>query len=297
MTPHAQSRAGDCEEGRGLAPTVARALAAALGLLGASCTVSFQQGGPGTGDGGVDPLCGNGVLDPGELCDDGNNADGDDCRHDCRQDFTRCGDGLPDPGETCDDGNRVPGDGCDERCQAEYCDETVCPSGCCTEAGECLEGFENGQCGTGGQACLDCNLEGEVCEAQACQNLGSCTPGDTRACDNCGQRTCDSSGQWGACVSAGECSPGVLESGGACGTCGTFQRTCGLDCAWGAYQCVGEGVCAAGLTEQGGPCGACGTEQRTCGQDCQWPAWSCVGQGACNPGAVQQGSACGLCGH
>src|ERR1051325_11179479 len=28
-------------------------------------------------------LCGNGRLDPGEACDDGNNLDGDGCEHDC----------------------------------------------------------------------------------------------------------------------------------------------------------------------------------------------------------------------
>ena len=30
-----------------------------------------------------------------------------------------CGNGTVDPGETCDDGNQLPGDGCDARCVAE----------------------------------------------------------------------------------------------------------------------------------------------------------------------------------
>lgn len=30
-----------------------------------------------------------------------------------------CGNGVPDPGEGCDDGNRTPGDGCDANCQLE----------------------------------------------------------------------------------------------------------------------------------------------------------------------------------
>jgi len=30
-----------------------------------------------------------------------------------------CGDGMLDPGEACDDGNQLPGDGCDEDCQIE----------------------------------------------------------------------------------------------------------------------------------------------------------------------------------
>jgi len=30
-----------------------------------------------------------------------------------------CGDGILDPGEECDDGNNVNGDGCDENCRIE----------------------------------------------------------------------------------------------------------------------------------------------------------------------------------
>lgn len=46
------------------------------------------DGGDG-GDGGgggqkVEPRCGDGKLDPGEECDDGNDFDNDGCRHDCR---------------------------------------------------------------------------------------------------------------------------------------------------------------------------------------------------------------------
>jgi cysteine-rich repeat protein len=33
-------------------------------------------------------LCGNGVLDPGETCDDGNRFDGDNCPSNCRGSFT-----------------------------------------------------------------------------------------------------------------------------------------------------------------------------------------------------------------
>jgi cysteine-rich repeat protein len=56
------------------------------------------------------PPCGNGVLDPGEECDDGNVIDGDGCSSQCQLE-PRCGDGTLDPGEECDDGNTVSGDG------------------------------------------------------------------------------------------------------------------------------------------------------------------------------------------
>lgn len=48
-----------------------------------SSSSSSQTGGPET-DAGADPLCGNGVEDPGEECDDGNLADGDACDMRCR---------------------------------------------------------------------------------------------------------------------------------------------------------------------------------------------------------------------
>jgi cysteine-rich repeat protein len=62
--------------------------------------------------------CGDGVLDPGEECDDGNNEDGDGCSADCEVEGY-CGDGILDPGEECDDGNNEDGDGCSATCELE----------------------------------------------------------------------------------------------------------------------------------------------------------------------------------
>jgi len=68
----------------------------------------------------VQPGCGDGVLDPGEECDDGaSNSDtaADACRADCS--LPRCGDGVVDSGEACDDGNLLAADGCAPDCVAE----------------------------------------------------------------------------------------------------------------------------------------------------------------------------------
>jgi cysteine-rich repeat protein len=90
------------------------------------------------------PRCGDGILDPGESCDDNNNRDGDGCSAMCRFE-ARCGDGRRDPGEVCDDGNNASNDGCrsdclsDERCGnmivdtavGEVCDGTPgCAANC-----------------------------------------------------------------------------------------------------------------------------------------------------------------------
>ena len=63
--------------------------------------------------------CGNGVVDPGEQCDDGNLVAGDGCSASCR--LEACGNGILDPGEQCDDGNLVSGDGCSAGCRLEAC--------------------------------------------------------------------------------------------------------------------------------------------------------------------------------
>lgn len=65
--------------------------------------------------------CGDGVLEKGEVCDDGNILDGDGCSADCKSEEV-CGNGIIDweTGERCDDGNRVSGDGCSADCKLEY---------------------------------------------------------------------------------------------------------------------------------------------------------------------------------
>ncbi len=66
------------------------------------------------------PVCGNGVLESGEGCDDGNTVPGDGCDESCQLEPGFCGDGiLAVEFEECDDGNNVSGDGCDANCMLE----------------------------------------------------------------------------------------------------------------------------------------------------------------------------------
>ena len=78
----------------------------------------------------VDPGCGNHIIDPGELCDDGNHIDGDGCSATCLS-REQCGDGALDLelGEECDDGNLESHDGCDSRCLVETATWTVADLG------------------------------------------------------------------------------------------------------------------------------------------------------------------------
>lgn len=68
------------------------------------------------------PSCGDGVVDSGELCDDGTPSPCDGCDDTCRPVAGLvCGDGVLVPGcsEQCDDGNAVAGDGCAPTCTLE----------------------------------------------------------------------------------------------------------------------------------------------------------------------------------
>ena len=75
---------------------------------------------------GLNALCGDGVTQGTETCDDGNTTSGDGCATNCRleQGFTctgtpsvctfACGNGAITGTEKCDDGNVVPADGCSD---------------------------------------------------------------------------------------------------------------------------------------------------------------------------------------
>ncbi|MBU1242794.1 hypothetical protein KJ612_06310 [Myxococcota bacterium] len=90
-------------------------------------------------------LCGNGDVDEGEGCDDGNTvtegcAVGETtctvCDATCQWrdiDLTACGDGETTGTEECDDGGTAPADGCSASCLVEAdwsCDATQTPSVC-----------------------------------------------------------------------------------------------------------------------------------------------------------------------
>jgi hypothetical protein len=77
------------------------------------------------------PVCGNGVVEPGETCDPPGSIAGQNGNR-CRADCTVCGDGIVQPPESCDDGNSaqcdpvhpqkpVQGDSCNNQCAGLIC--------------------------------------------------------------------------------------------------------------------------------------------------------------------------------
>ena len=72
-------------------------------------------------------VCGDGVREGAEACDDHNTVDGDGCASTCTLEpdcssgtcMSKCGDGVKLPPEACDDGNTADGDGCAHDCTIE----------------------------------------------------------------------------------------------------------------------------------------------------------------------------------
>lgn len=90
-------------------------------------------------DGETEHFCGDGILDPGEECDHGDeNHDNAQCTSSCK--LASCGDGFKQPGEECDlgDENLNTGD-CTEACTNPSCGDGF------TQPGEqCDNGPDNG---------------------------------------------------------------------------------------------------------------------------------------------------------
>jgi cysteine-rich repeat protein len=90
-------------------------------------------GGHGSGaDAGIPSTCGNGKVDTGETCDDGNRTDdGNGCSASCQKNAV-CGDGIVQSlYEQCDDGNTVSGDGCEADCTLSCGNGTLDPVEAC----------------------------------------------------------------------------------------------------------------------------------------------------------------------
>ena len=154
-------------------------------------------------------LCGNGALDDGETCDDGNGVTGDGCSAECQledgytcptpgkgcdpvKDEDLCGNGVLDDGETCDDANTDSGDGCSAECQIE--DGYTCP----TPGKGCDPVKDEDSCGNGalddGETCDDGNgVTGDGCSAECQIEDGySCpVPGYPCALKTCGDSILD----------------------------------------------------------------------------------------------------------
>src|SRR4029079_9556158 len=90
----------------------------------------------------------------------------------CAAGKCKCGDGRLDPGEQCDDGNRLNGDCCSSTCLFEAAggscadDGNACTTDLCSIAGTCVHSSAS----TDGTSCDDGNActQTDTCQAGAC---------------------------------------------------------------------------------------------------------------------------------
>jgi cysteine-rich repeat protein len=97
-------------------------------------------------------MCGDGFVGASEACDDGNVEDADECTNACG--LPGCGDGILQVGEACDDGNLEDGDACLSSCIAASCGDLVvqqgveaCDDGNDIDTDACLPGCIAASCG------------------------------------------------------------------------------------------------------------------------------------------------------
>ena len=143
--------------------------------------------------------CGDGVLDADEECDDGNQADDDQCLGNCVA--ARCGDGVVEVDvEACDDGNEDDSDACLSSCEAASCGDGLVQTGVeeCDDANlmetdGCRSTCKLARCGdgvveAGVETCDDGNLDeldtcSKTCEplvpAPSCKAILAAVPAAT----------------------------------------------------------------------------------------------------------------------
>ncbi len=204
--------------------------------------------------------CGNGVLEVGEQCDDGNAASGDGCSASCQIEpgwicialgtpclrEVYCGDGIVVPPETCDDGNSVPGDGCSGTCQTEPNFTCTTPGQPCTSTIICGDGIVEGN-----EACDDGTTTGLAgCSADCLMvNPGWTCPPAGGACTRAPVPMCGD-----AHLDPGEqCDDGNTANGDGCSATCTVEP--GYTCPMPGMRCTliafcGDGTLNLDLGEQ-----------------------------------------------
>lgn len=224
-------------------------------------------------------VCGNGALESGEGCDDGNTVAQDGCDAQCLREpgelcntnpngltgddscVHDCSAGVCASGSSCGDGVVDAGEGCDTSG-----DSATCTAGCLIKSGNA--------CGASGASSCDsglCSTNGPA--AGTCVDAG-CGNGVVEAAEGCDE---------GADNGSGFCNPSCLIIEG--GTCGTT-----LGALTGSASCD-SGVCYTNAGTPGAcvdapaPAGACGNGVLEPGEACDdgtGPAGANTGSAACD---------------
>lgn len=211
------------------------------------------------GDGDITIIpsgCGDGVVQEGEYCDDGNEVSGDGCTAACQieldymcptpgapcQSTVACGNAILSSTEACDDGNTVGGDGCSADC------------------GMIEPGY---QCRVPGALCVPFCGDGVLTGAENCDDLNAISG------DGCSSTCLTEPGYScvGTVCTASDCGNGVVEAG----------ESCDAGAANGLFYGDGTG------------CSKTCTQEPVC-RDAQGATTACTT--ACGDGNIDEGETC-----
>jgi cysteine-rich repeat protein len=207
---------------------------------------------------------------------------------------SNCGDGTVDAGEQCDDGNRNDGDCCNRLCAFETAgatctDENACTTGdACNGAGACVGGSPR-SCDDGNECTRDACELATGCihaianEGASCDDRNPCTTSEVCMAGQClgvgVDGTCDDGNP---CTGNDTCTAGICQGTPADGQACDDGNPCTDDvCAAGACEgtpadgracddgdgCTGEDTCSAGGCIGAPVCGN-GTLDASCGEEC-----------------------------
>jgi len=218
---------------------------------------SGEEGSGSTSEG--TSICGNGIYEPGEDCDDGPlNGQQYNCRHDCTS--MACNDGILDsPWEECDPATEGNGS-CPQNCQLAFCGDFLI-----------WEGHET---------CDDGNVEdGDGCDA-------SCQTEEGEGGESSGE---ESSGEG----EIGVCGDGVHNLGEACDDGPNGSQLCNPDCTLpscgdGFLDPMAGETCDDGNLDPTDACSEC--KLSSCGDGYLWE-----GMEECDDGNLDQTDWCAVC--
>src|SRR5262245_10571889 len=244
-----------------------------------------------------------------------------------------CGNGIIDPGEECDDGNRVAADCCSATCHFDpagaSCDDegNTCTTDQCNGQGVCLHTARTGPCHAGafctvnatcqGGVCQgtarDCSASSDQCNDGACdETADACVPrakANGTACNDANACTQVDSCQAGVCTGTSPvvcAGPDQCHDAGTCdpatGTCSYAARADGTACNDGnactqtdscqAGTCTGQNPVVCAAQDQCHKVGTCNTATGTCSNPNKPNGASCDDGNPCTQTDSCQAGAC-----